>query len=365
MSKKLVIGAVIVVIAVMAIVMGTKSPDTSEKKTIKIGYIGPLTGNVAFIGQGVKNAAELALGDLQAKSTKYKYELIFEDDGFDPKRSASAASKLINIDKVDALVSVASGAGSVVSPIAEAAHVVHIGIAGDPNVAKGDYNFINWTPPSEEVKTFIIEAQKRNIKKISIFGQQISGIIAVTEELKRQAIVAGIQVVSEDISNFGTKDFRTVIGKAKAANPDYFVVVMFSPELEVLARQIKELGIKIPLTSIESFELTDAPALFEGLWYANAADPTLTFANAYMSKYGKTTSIATANAYDTVGLIANAVETFDGKTKPSEKEIADTLTKTKNYNGALGKGLSINSEGFVISKAVIRMIKDGKPVTIK
>ncbi len=337
--------------------------QVQEKETVKIGYILPLSGNVAFLGQGVKNAAELALADINRKDTKYQYELIFEDDAFDPKRSVAAAAKLINIDKADVIVSVASAAGSAVAPIAETSKVVHFGIAGDPNVAKGEYNFINWTPPAEEVKVFVKEAQKRGIKKVALFSQSISGFAAVTSELKRQLSGTGIELVFEDISNFGTKDFRTAIVKAKTTNPDYYLLNMFSPELEIVMNQLRATGIDTPVTAIESFELSDNPSLFEGSWYINGADPTESFSDAYVEAYDKNPSIATPNAYDIVGIIVSSVEKFK-ENKPSSKQLAQALIETRGYNGALGDNLSINSDGFVISEAVIREIRDGKPVTI-
>ncbi|MSR84953.1 hypothetical protein EXS71_00730 [Candidatus Uhrbacteria bacterium] len=354
----------VIVIAFVIVKLNQSPAAPTIKPTITIGYIAPLSGNVAFLGEGVKNAAELALADLQTKNTKYNYKLLFEDNDFSPAKTASAAQKLISVDHVDALVTVASSAGRVVTPIAEKAQVIHVGIASDPNIAKGTYNFINWTPPDEEVPVFVNQMKKRNIKKLAVFGQQISGITAVIDELKKEIAGTDMQIVSEDISNAGDKDFRTAIKKAEAANPDYFLMVMFSPELEIVAKQIKELGIKIPITAIESFELSDKPELFEGLWYVNAADPTPAFANAYQTKYGKNPSIATPNSYDILGMIVAAAETFDGKTKPSTTDLANALARVRGYNGALGNNISMNANHVVISKAVVRIIKDGKPATI-
>lgn len=365
-NTKIIIAVVgLILIASVTIGLVKSSAPSGEKQTIRIGYIAPLTGNVAFLGEGIKNAAELAMADLNKKNNKYNYEVVFEDDAFTPAKTASAANKIINIDKVDAIVTVASAAGGVANPIAEKAGIVHFGIASDPAIAKGKYNFINWTPPAEEVKTFISEAKKRGIKKISVFGQQISGITAVVDELKRQTPGTGIEVVSEDISNFGDKDFRTQIQKAKMASPDYILLVMFSPELELITKQIREVGIKTPLTAIESFELSDDPKIFEGLWYVNASDPTAKFSSNYQMAYGKSPSIATPNAYDIVGLIAKAAESFDGKTKPSATDIVSELLKIKGYDGAMGNNISIGQDHIVVSKAVVRIIKDGKPVTVE
>src|ERR1700749_3584296 len=88
--------------------------------TIKIGLILPLTGPQANIGEAGKNAADLAIAKINADSSlKYKYELDIQDDSFDPAKTVSAVQKLLSVDQVNAVISVGSGPGNVVAPIAE------------------------------------------------------------------------------------------------------------------------------------------------------------------------------------------------------------------------------------------------------
>lgn len=352
---------IIIVIAVISIVGGSKPVD---RQVVKIGVIAPLTGNVAFLGEGLKNAASMAVNELKSDdNSKYVYEVVFEDDSFDVKKTATAANKLINIDKVSALVSIASAAGNVVNPIAEKAKIIHFGIASDPMVATGTYNFIHWTPPYEETKVFVPELVKRGYKKVAILGAQIQGVIAVIDSFKKDIKGTDVVVVSEQIFNFGTTDFRTMIAKAEAAKPDIYMLEAFSPEMERLVKQMREMGIKTPITAIESFEQSDQPETYEGMWYVNAADASNEFIEAYSKTYGKTASLGSGNAYDAIRLIAVAAENTGSGGMPSTGEIASELYKIKDLKGALGS-LNVDADGFVISKAVVRMIKDGKPVTI-
>src|SRR3989338_1534497 len=315
MTKKSLLGIGIVVVVLGAVLFQATRQTVvtvGEKPTITIGVIAPLSGDVAFLGEGVRNAAELALADLKTKDTKYQYKLVYEDDEFKPAKTATAVQKLINVDQVSAVISVASAAGNVVNPIAESNKVVHFGIASDPAIAHGDYNFINWTPPKEEVDLFLEEANKRGIKRLAVFGQKISGITAVIQELKTQAVGSSLEIVFEDSSDFGEKDFRTTLLKARATEPDTYLLVMFSPELEILTKQMNEAGITEPITAIESFKLSDRPELFEGRWYVNAADPTTAFSAAYQTAYGHGPTIATPNAYDIIGLLVKAAESYAG-----------------------------------------------------
>jgi ABC-type branched-subunit amino acid transport system substrate-binding protein len=109
--------------------------------------------------------------------------------------------------------------------------VIHFSVAADPTIAKGDYNFIHWTPPVEEATTLISELEKREIKKIAVFGANISGIIAVADEINRLAPEKNITVTDTEIFNFGTTDFRTQIKKAMSTGPEMYVLLAFSQNL--------------------------------------------------------------------------------------------------------------------------------------
>jgi len=353
---------IIVVVAIVAIgYFVSRGPREVSAAPIKIGVVAPMTGNLAFMGEGLRDTILLAKENMG--STRYAYEVIFEDDQLDPKMTASAVNKLISVDKADVIVSFSSVTGNVVTPIAEQNKVVHFGIASDPNVAKGKYNFIHWTPPSEENKVFIVELQRRGIKKLGVFESNAQGAAAVMADLRERLKGTGIEIVTDQVFNFGEKDFRSIIAKAKNSGAEIYLLMAFSPELEVLAKQIKEAGINTPLTSIESFELSEQVALFEGEWYVNAADPTGDFTDKFKAKTGKNPTLGAANGYDIFNLVVAATEKIIGSTKPTPDQIASELTKIKNFSGALGN-LSVNEDGLVVSKAAVRMIKDGKPVSV-
>jgi len=338
-----------------------RSPKEVSETTIKIGVVAPLTGDLAFMGEGIRDAILIAkenLGD-----TKNKYEVIFEDDQLDAKMSASASYKLLSADTVDAFVTFSSVTGNVVAPIAEQNNIVHFGIASDPNVAKGKYNFIHWTPPSEENKVFIAELQRRGIKKLGIFEGNAQGAAAVIADLKEQLKGTGIEIVTDQVFNFGEKDFRTTIAKVKDSEADIYLLLAFSPELEILVKQMKEAGISTPITSIESFELSEQLVLFEGEWYINSADPTADFISKFNAKTGKSPTLGAANAYDIFNLIVAANEKVEGTSKPTSDQVVNELMNITNFSGALGT-LSVNEDGIVVSKAAVRMITDGKPVTV-
>ncbi len=337
------------------------------KPVITIGVTLPLTGDVAMLGQSNKKAILLAQAQLP-KNAKYDYKLVFEDDQFKLAIGATTANKLISVDHASALISFGSPVGNVVSPIAEQNHITHINdFASDPHVASGNYNFVDYTPAYQDSKVFISELKKRNIHTLVFFGQQDNpGVHAIIETFLRDASsTPEIKVLSTQMFNSGTRDFRTEIANVKGLNPDIYVLEASSPELETLTQQLRQAGIKTPVTTMEAFEFSPQLSLFEGMWYVNGADPESWFVDTYSKTYGETPKFGAANGYDSFNLIVQAAEKAgDGKTVPSSTEIQQELSKIKGFDGALGKNLNVGADHLVVSNAVVRMIKDGVPVTI-
>ena len=359
MKNKLIIIAV-VLIALIALRISFNSHISTSDKVIKIGVTAPLTGDLAFLGEGFKNS--LLLAQKKNVHTKYKYELIFQDDSFDPVRGVTAASKLINTDKVDVLVSFGSSVGNAVSPITEKAHIPHINaIASDPHVAVGEYNFVHWTPPEDEAKMFLEQMKTRGLKTVALFEQNQAGVIAVTDALKKYANEYGVTIAVDKKFNQDEKDFRTIISEVKGSNADMYVLEAMSPSLEILAKQIRSVGIKTPFSSIETFEYTEQMSLFEGDWYIYASDPTQDFVDLYTKEYSKAPVVGSPNGFDIFNFI---VESAEKSQNPSSESIKNNLYSIQNQNSANGI-VSINRDGIVVSKPTLRMIKDGKPVTIK
>ena len=81
--KKIITGAIVIILIIVGIFYFSKKSEPVSQEPIKIGVVAPLTGSVAFLGEGLKNAVDLAKESL--KDTRYNYDVIFEDSQLDPK----------------------------------------------------------------------------------------------------------------------------------------------------------------------------------------------------------------------------------------------------------------------------------------
>ncbi len=345
-----------------ALVLFASPALAAGKPVIKIGASLPLTGDSAHLGESARDAMIMAKENLPT-DTKYVYELVFEDDGLEAKRAATAANKLISIDKVDAMMSFSSGTGGVISPIAEQNKIVHFGIASAQSVADGDFNFLHNTPPVEECRVMAAELQKRGYKRLALILLNHPFPLEERDRLKEKLAGTDIQIVDEAVVNGGEKDFRSVIAKAKEASPDIYLIIFFSPELEILTKQIKEAGITTPVTSIEGFGLSNQMDLYEGQWFVDGAAGEKDFYDRYKTRFGRDAQVYSPNAYDIFNLLVYGFEHAPGEIKPSTTDVAKTLLQVRDFKGMLGDHLSIDEKGVVFSPASVKIIKDGKPVT--
>ena len=355
---------ILIIVIILAIVLvgysfaQVSKNEPTEKQTVKIGVILPLTGTSASLGQSAKNAVLLA--QEQLGETKFNYQIIFEDDRMEAKETSNAANKLISMDNVNALVSFTSHAGNVVAPLAQENQRVHVGIASDPVIANGEYNFLHWTTPEAEAKVWVEEAIKRGIKTFSFLGMNQQGLIAVRDKVKEEMKGKDITIVDEQIFNMGTKDFRVIIEKARTKNPDAVFIATFSPDLELFAKQYKELGVAIPLTTIEAFEFTEQPELFEGRWYVQSAQASNQFSHAFEEKFNDNPQLGSPFVYDAINLI---IEAYEQAGQVDNDKAIEKLSQIKDFPSSVGT-ISVGDEGIVWSDAAIREIRDGKPVTI-
>jgi branched-chain amino acid transport system substrate-binding protein len=360
MTKKAkIMGIAIIIIAIIAIALLVIPRDnrTATKETIRIGLSLPLSGGVAFLGEPARLAAEMALKD--AGNTQYNYELVFEDNRFDPKIAASTASKLINIDKVLAIITFGSGTSNAINSIAENGKTSQFSLASDPTVADGEYNFIHWTPPFTEGELLAKEITRRGYKKVSVIDANHPGTLAVSNSVKTSLQGTGVEIISQDLTNVGEKDFRGIITKIKKVNPDIIVLELFSPEIELATRQIRELGLKQPITSVETFEWSSNPELFEGAWFVSDS-LTPNFSDKFKSYTGQDARSGSSYVYDLVSMIIAIQEQEKSPIAPAE--LPSLIKKMGAWDSPVFGNVPIDQDGFFITDASVKIIKDGKAV---
>ncbi len=358
MNKKILWGIVVIVLVLVLWGAGSRSGKdmTGDKSSvIKIGVIAPLTGPGAVFGSALVKGIELAKRDLA--DTKYTYEVLVEDDGTNPSVSASAAQKLINVDKVDALITTTAGTGNAVKPIAVGAKIVHVCVCADTSIGDGLYNFTNSLVPEDEGAGYAKEAVKRGYKTMAIWTQIHPGINAIMAALKPRVESSGIKITYEDRYEPSMRDFKTSIAKGRATNPDTFFILAFPPSLDILGQDFKNQGIK-KISAVSAFAISAKPEIFEGYWFT---DPNLVDVD-FKARFEKEFPSVRFNVrtapygYDSFNMVVEGFEKGD---------VSESLASITKYEGKVGVVTKTAGSGVFHSAPAIWTIQNGKAELLK
>lgn len=381
MSKtiKIIIGIIIAIIIIGGIWYGMgKKP--AEKGPIKIGFIGPLTGDAASYGQSEKNAIELALEDINAKGgvNGKKIEVIYEDGKCTGQDAVTAVQKLINVNGVKIILGGAcSGETLAVVPLAEQNKVILFSaFSTAPDITNaGDFVFRN--APSDilsGVDTAEMVFFKDGYKKAAILSENTDYAQGVRRVFKQHFRELGGEIVADEIYLQNAKDFRTQLTKIKSANPD---AIIFIPQTGITGglavKQAREIGLNVPYYSgsvvfSSGDALTTGGDALNGLKFVDNPGlskdnpKAVSFLNEYLSRYSKPSSEYEIGArYDSVFIIADTLRRCEENTEC----IRDYLYTLKEYNGVIGK-YSFDKNGDVVGlKYTIKEIRNGEVVELK
>lgn len=356
--KKYILG-LCMVLALLA----CKDEKKETKQVIKIGVVDALSGKYAENGQNVQQVIEFAKQNFA--NADIKFEFVFEDYGYESKRAATAANKLINSDKVDALISWSSMAGNVVSPLADRAKMVHFAICNDNRVAEGKYNFTHFTPSQVLAEKLVKQIEDKQAKKVALFAVYQPALQKHTDEVERILKEKGIATERFNFS-MDNLDFDLMLEKAQQHNFDVWYLCALPPSLDIFLKTFYQKNIDVPLVAIDSLLFAQDKAMVEGMKFVTTPDGNKELLEKLTATNGSTNYFSVGYAYDVANLLMTSYTDLykANKRVPTSDEVADYLLQLKGYNGAVGE-LVIDANGIVMSPAVVKQMQNGKPVEIE
>ena len=336
----------------------------------KIGVISMITGPGAGYGEAITNGFKLARDEVNAKG-EVKIELIFEDSSGKEEQALAAAKKLINSEKVIAILGPAlSTEMKVVGPEANTSGVP---IMGTSNTAAGitqigKYVFRNSLSEALAIPASVKKAvAKYRIKQVALLYD--NGDVFTKsgfDTMKKVATDLGLKITTIEEFQKGQTDFTVQLTKIKAAKPDAVFCSAFYEEGGIILSQARKMGIVIPFVGGNGFNspkvIEVAKEAAEGLivatpWFGDKPDPKVkAFVQKYEKKFDKKPDQFAAQAYDALYIMAKALKKAG---KADRDKLRDALAGIRNFNGVLGK-FSFDSERDVAMEPNVLVIKNGK-----
>lgn len=250
--------AIIVIILVVAVGFYSKSKVPG---TTNVGAILPLTGQLAYLGEGEKLGLDIAQKELGEKS---RVNLIVEDSQGDPKNAVTAARKLLSQNKAKILITSTSGASLSVAPLIKESSFLMIADTIDNRVAKSSkYIFrpkIGEVTSARELASII---QPKN-KKFAILSVDLDFAKDIIDSFELRVKELGGEIATKEMYTRGKNDFRTELTKIKGQKVDGIFFIDYSgPGSINMYKQKYELGMQDievygdTLTGYDTFQKMD------------------------------------------------------------------------------------------------------------
>ena len=356
---------------------GGADPGTGP---IKVGEYGSMTGSEANFGRSTHNGLMLAVEEINAKGgiNGRKVEVKSYDDAGRPQEAGTAVTKLIDQDKVVAIIGeVASSLSLAGGEVAQAKGVPMISPSSTaPEVTQvGDRIFrVCFLDPFQGYVVAKFAAENLKAKKVAIlFDQAQAYSVGLADQFEKHFSKMGGSITTKQAYSGGDQDFSAQLNTIRGTEPDAIFIPGYYTEAANIALQVRKLGIKATLLGGDGW---DSPQLahigkdaIEGSYYSNHythedTSPTVReFVDKYKSKY-KTDEgqplipdgIA-ALGYDAGRLLFDAM----GRAKSlSGADLAAAIAATKEFHGVTGT-ITIDKDRNAKKSAVVVKMTGGVP----
>jgi branched-chain amino acid transport system substrate-binding protein len=384
MMKKLLFAGMFLCIALSLAMAGGGS-----EQTIKIGFNIPLTGNSPKIGESAKNSGELVkkqindAGGLDVGGKKYKVDFVYVDNELKPDSAVQAAIRLIEQDRVLAIVGPAgSGRAIPAGQINNDSQVPMISPwATNPDVTKNRpyvFRACILDPVQAPAAVKFAAQQFPGVTRAAVLynveDDYSNGLAALFRSNWETVYGAGTIRAFESFGE-NDKDFSVQLTKIVNTDAQLLYLPDYYNHVALIVPQAKTLGWgDKPVLGSDSWGSTDLVTLsnnaVKGYYFtdhfaaAGATGITRTFIDQYKAAYNETPDSVAALTYDSAKIALQAIQNagLTGNLQKDRDAIKDAIIALKDYAGVTGN-MTFNADGDPDKTAVVARISDSGEFT--
>lgn len=383
-------GGLILILSFVFVLNYTFAQDQKPAKELVIGALFAVTGQNSFLGEPEKNTAEMLVEEINSKGgvNGMKVKLIVYDTEGEPTIAVTKAKKLIETDKVDAIIGpTLSGTSLAIVPEAEKAGIPLVSCAASVKITQPVKKWVFKTAQSDmhAVEKIIDYLKFKKIDKVAIITVSNAFGDSGKEQLQKILPQNNVEIVASESFGSNDADASAQLTKIKGTVAQAVICWGTNPGPAIVAKNMKLLNMKQELiqshgvASNKFIELAgDAseniilPAgkliVADLLPDTDPQKKTLVeYKNNYMKKFNTPVSTFGGHAYDALMLVVKAAE-IAGNDKA---KLRDEIEKTKDFVGISGIFTMSPEEhnGLTKDSFTLVTIKNGKwalmPTTIE
>ena len=340
---------------ITAAALAAMTASTAYADSVKVGFVTTLTTGAAVIGKDMENGAKLAVEHLGGKVGDLDLELIMADDGFAPETGKQVTDKLVKQDNVDFVAGYPWSHVLLASrkSVLDAGKFLISANAGPSQIAGKlcHENFFSTSWQNDQTPMAMGEVlNQQGVKSLYIMAPNYAA---------GKNMVAGVErtfkgeVKGKDLTKWGADaqlDFSAELSKAKASGADGIFVFYPGAAGGAFIKQYHQAGLKdvMPLYSVFTVDAISLPRLqkadFKSVLGSRTTQqwgPSLDneankkFVADFKAKHGTYPSFYAAQSYDSIKLIAAAVEAVGGDL--SNTDGIRAAMKSADYDSVRGK----------------------------
>lgn len=369
-KKKIALGLTLAMTLGIFSGCGSAGSSSSSSGEIDIGVVIPLTGSVAAFGKSARNGLDLLQAEVNDKGgiNGKKIKFFYGDDENKPASAVNVAQKLVNDNKVVAIVGpLTSTCANSVAPILEQDKIPMVsGTATNPKVTQaGDYIFRTcFIDPFQG--TVIAKFAKGDLKAKTaaiLYDNGNDYSKGLADNFQKSFEAAGGKIVDSETYNTNDQDFNAQLTKIKNESPDVILAPDYYSTVGMIAKQARAQGIKSTFLGGDGWDSEDLfkvggdavnGAYFTDHYSAkDTSKEVTTFIDSYKKKYNSTPDSMAALNYDAGKVL---VESIKKAGKTDGESIKNAL---KSYSGTVVSGkITFDKNRDAVKAAVIINVKN-------
>jgi ABC-type branched-subunit amino acid transport system substrate-binding protein len=220
----------------------------AQAPPIKLGTLTPLTGAGGSYGPSMRRAMEYVAQEVNAAGGVLgrRVQLVSEDDQTNPEAAVRAARKLIDVDKVVAVMGTwASAVTTAVAPLCWESKTFLTTVSGSDTITQLPHQgYLIRTQPNTNLQIgklgdFLVSLK---VKRVFVLAAQTPFALPSQKRLQEILPKGGSEVVGGVIYDREKTTFRSEIDQALRANPDMIYLNGYTPDCTVVMKELFKAG---------------------------------------------------------------------------------------------------------------------------